>query len=527
VADRNVRPTVISWPLAWPAVLALVFVAEILLVTIRFDTDSLGTNPAWWAVVLGHGGEILRLSIAVVAGILLIRGVPLWQELRREESGPRWLPLLAHLAACAAFLAVTAQVLEGTPSAYAEAWFWLWLALGMLTALAGALAVWPVSVWRTLVYRHGRGILLGSLVGVLAWQVSEITGRWWDVLAESTFWVVQFFLHLFYGSVVCLPANLEVGTSAFTIHIAPECSGYEGMGLMGVFVAVFLVLFRKRLRFPQALVLLPLGAALVWLCNCVRLTALIALGSAGWRDLAVGGFHSQAGWLTFNLVALGLVASSGRLGLLTPSRAPARTASLADPTLAYLAPFLVLLAGRMLLKAFSTTPAEVYPLCMLAVTGTLVCFRGSYEPLRWSWSWTPVALGTIIALLWLWLAPSTGAGSEMRGVLGGFSRVLGYVLLVPVAEELAFRGYLLRRLIAGDFTAVSPRQFTRLSFVLSSVLFGALHGANWLPGILAGMGFALAVYRRGRLSDAVTAHVTANLVLALAGLFAGNWQVLS
>jgi hypothetical protein len=40
------------------------------------------------------------------------------------------------------------------------------------------------------------------------------------------------------------------------------------------------------------------------------------------------------------------------------------------------------------------------------------------------------------------------------------ARVLGSVVVVPVAEELAFRGYLLRRLIDVDFTAVSPKHFT-------------------------------------------------------------------
>jgi exosortase E/protease (VPEID-CTERM system) len=524
-----------AWPLAWPALLALTFVAELVLLTVRFDSGSLGTNPAWWAVLLGHGGKAIQLAIAVIAGILLVRGIPLWQALRGclEQCGPRWLPLLAHLAAYASFFAATVQVLERRPSAYAEAWFWLWLALAALTVLAGALAILPLSVWLVLVRGHGKGMLAGGLIGVLAWQVSTLTGRSWDFLAESTFWVVQFLLQLFYPQVVCVPANRELGTSTFTIEIAPECSGYEGMGLMAVFVAVFLVLFRQRLRFPQAFLLLPLGAALIWLCNCVRLTALIALGSAGWRELAVGGFHSQAGWLTFNLVALGLVASSGRLGLLAPAQAPAQTVSRTDPTLAFLAPFLILLAGRMLAKAFSTTPEALYPLALLAAVGTLCYFKANYGPLRWSWSWTAAGLGVLTAGLWLAVSgpdareATSGASAGVWESIGRAFRVLGYILVVPLVEELAFRGYLLRRLIAGNFQAVSPRRFTWVSFVVSSVLFGVLHGANWLPGILAGMLFALAVYRRGRLRDAVTAHVTANSVLALAGLLAGDVRLLS
>jgi membrane protease YdiL (CAAX protease family) len=38
-------------------------------------------------------------------------------------------------------------------------------------------------------------------------------------------------------------------------------------------------------------------------------------------------------------------------------------------------------------------------------------------------------------------------------------RVLGSVLIVPAAEELAFRGYVLQKLGAPDFTVVRPGQF--------------------------------------------------------------------
>ena len=79
----------------------------------------------------------------------------------------------------------------------------------------------------------------------------------------------------------------------------------------------------------------------------------------------------------------------------------------------------------------------------------------------------------------------------------------------------------LRKLIASDFEQVSPRQFTLLSFVGSSVLFGLLH-QSWIAGTLAGAAFALAMYYRGRLSDAIVAHVTANALIA-ASVFTFGW----
>jgi CAAX prenyl protease-like protein len=100
--------------------------------------------------------------------------------------------------------------------------------------------------------------------------------------------------------------------------------------------------------------------------------------------------------------------------------------------------------------------------------------------------------------------------------------VVGSVVTVPIAEELAFRGYLLRRLISADFDELAPR-FTWLSFLLSSFLFGVLHG-RWLAGTAAGMLYAWAMYRRGRLADAVIAHATTNALIAADVLILGNWN---
>jgi CAAX prenyl protease-like protein len=103
-------------------------------------------------------------------------------------------------------------------------------------------------------------------------------------------------------------------------------------------------------------------------------------------------------------------------------------------------------------------------------------------------------------------------------------RVIGSVLIASIAEELAFRGYLVRKLVAKDFESVPPGHFTWFSFIASSVLFGLLH-QRLLAGTLAGAGFALALYRRGYLSDAVLAHMTSNALIAVAVLYTGYWSL--
>jgi CAAX prenyl protease-like protein len=104
-------------------------------------------------------------------------------------------------------------------------------------------------------------------------------------------------------------------------------------------------------------------------------------------------------------------------------------------------------------------------------------------------------------------------------------RVAGYVLVAPLVEELAFRGFLMRRTVRADFQNAPLGVFSFASFVMSSVLFGAFHGSLWLPGTVAGITFALAVYRRGRLGDAVWAHATTNAMLAVYAAVTGQWWV--
>jgi CAAX prenyl protease-like protein len=66
--------------------------------------------------------------------------------------------------------------------------------------------------------------------------------------------------------------------------------------------------------------------------------------------------------------------------------------------------------------------------------------------------------------------------------------------------------------------------FSWSSFLVSSALFGLLHG-RWIAGSLASMIFAVALYRRRELSDAVVAHATANALITLFALLTGNWSL--
>ena len=94
----------------------------------------------------------------------------------------------------------------------------------------------------------------------------------------------------------------------------------------------------------------------------------------------------------------------------------------------------------------------------------------------------------------------------------------------PIVEELAFRGFLLRRIIARSFDEVSYEQWTWPAVLGSSLLFAAFH-QQWLGGFVAGVLYAYAQKRRGLLSDAIVAHAVTNALIAAQVLIAGHWSL--
>jgi exosortase E/protease (VPEID-CTERM system) len=270
--------------------------------------------------------------------------------------------------------------------------------------------------------------------------------------------------------------------------------------------------------------------------NAIRIAALIMIGDSGAREVAVGGFHSQAGWIAFNSVAFGLCIVAGRVPWISnrPVQLHAPGAAAENPTATYLIPFLAILAAGMLSQSLSGSFEWLYSLRLFAALLALWIFRKGYRDIDWRSGWLGIGIGVIVFAIWIAMdrllsgvhqpmpAPLAGAPTTVQALWIAL-RVLGAAVTVPVAEELAFRGFLLRRLISPDFETVSYRQCTWLAVTISSVLFGILHGDRWLAGSLAGGFYALATIRSGRLGDAVVAHATTNALLACYVLETGNW----
>jgi CAAX prenyl protease-like protein len=83
----------------------------------------------------------------------------------------------------------------------------------------------------------------------------------------------------------------------------------------------------------------------------------------------------------------------------------------------------------------------------------------------------------------------------------------------------------MRRLTSRQFETLPFSQVRWPSLALSAVAFGILHGAFWLPGIIAGLTYGMVAMRTGRLGEAIIAHCTTNALLSASVLIFGQWQL--
>jgi len=529
-------------PLARWALLTLLLGVEALALCTTFDAQPLLAERQWWAGLLGRAGIVVPLATSMGAALVLVvsaRDRGLRTEVAAALDAPRrwWFFLAAHLAAFVLFARLTAVLFGGGLAERATPGLWIaaWTVAGAATVAFWAEAMVPASVVMRLVRSAPAVLLGGAAVGAVAYLAGQVTDASWSSLAAMTFWVVERLLRGIMPEVLADPQQYVIGTPGFLVAVRPPCSGYQGIGLLWVFVLGYLWLFRRTLRFPHAFVLLPIGTGLVWTANALRIAALVAVGTWVSPEVAMGGFHHNAGALLFCGIALGMVAVSRRWRFV--SAGPARLEPRGDATAARLLPLLAIVATASLTTAFAAGPFDLfYPLRVAAAGAALWAFRRAYGELRWTWSWPAVAAGALGFGLWVLLVPRPvdpeAVTASWQAALGGLPpaaaalwlglRIAGAVITAPLAEELAFRSYLTRRLMAADFARVPAGAFSWTSFLVSSALFGAMHGA-WLAGTVVGMLYALVWYRRGELADAVLAHALTNALLAAWVLATGAW----
>lgn len=103
-------------------------------------------------------------------------------------------------------------------------------------------------------------------------------------------------------------------------------------------------------------------------------------------------------------------------------------------------------------------------------------------------------------------------------------RVAESAIVVPILEELFWRGWLMRWLIDADFERVPVGRYSAVSFWAVALLFASEHGPYWEVGLMAGVVYNWWCVRTRNLGDCILAHAVTNGLLALYVLRFDQWQ---
>jgi len=211
--------------------------------------------------------------------------------------------------------------------------------------------------------------------------------------------------------------------------------------------------------------------------------------------------------------------------------------------LAYVAPFAVFIGVMAVERVLLPHSQLLYPIRFLIVSAVVVFVSWPYLQLRPQQPLASIAIGLAVFLIWtapdrlfgyrhFWLfenaitgSVSTSIPAEMQARFWFLAlRTLGSVALVPIIEELFWRGWLMRWLIDPHFEKVPLGTYAAAAFWITAVLFASEHGPYWEVGLIAGVVFNWWMIRTKSLADCILAHAVTNALLAAYVMAAGQWQ---
>lgn len=116
--------------------------------------------------------------------------------------------------------------------------------------------------------------------------------------------------------------------------------------------------------------------------------------------------------------------------------------------------------------------------------------------------------------------PEPGRSDPVAIVL----RFIRAAVLVPVIEELFWRGWLPRVAIDPAFERIPLGTYTPFVFGITALLFASEHGSWWEVGLVAGVIYNWWMMRTRSLGDCILAHAVTNACLSAYVVLSGKWQ---
>jgi uncharacterized protein len=215
------------------------------------------------------------------------------------------------------------------------------------------------------------------------------------------------------------------------------------------------------------------------------------------------------------------------------------------PAIAWIGPFVLFMALLVIMPALPIPqPWESIVRVSLIVASLWWCSRHVIVQLRVERPIASVLLGVAVWALWIapdllvsgwrehWLFQNALTGSltttmtpdALADPVVVLLRVARAAVLVPVLEELFWRGWLPRWLVNPDWQRVRLGHYTTLAFVGTALLFAAEHGPYWDVGLLCGVIYNGWMWRTKSLGDLVLTHAVTNACLSAYVLVSGRYE---
>ncbi len=215
------------------------------------------------------------------------------------------------------------------------------------------------------------------------------------------------------------------------------------------------------------------------------------------------------------------------------------------PALGWVAPFSIfMLLLAVMPKLPIPQPYESVLRVVLLMAALWYFSRDIIATMRVEHAIGSIVLGVAVFFMWIapdalipgwrdhWLFQNSVTGSikttippeEFADPLVVALRFARAALLVPVIEELFWRGWLPRWLVNPDWQKVQLGTYTTLAFVGTALLFASEHGPYWEVGLACGVIFNWWMWRTRSLGDIVLVHAVTNACLSAYVLITGKYE---
>lgn len=215
------------------------------------------------------------------------------------------------------------------------------------------------------------------------------------------------------------------------------------------------------------------------------------------------------------------------------------------PVLPWIGPFAVFM---LLLVAAPYMPLEqpwesivrvgILIAALIAFSGKLIA---SFRVQHWFGS---IALGLAVCAMWVapdllvpgwrnhWLFQNSITGTITNSITAAdladplvvTLRMVRATLLVPILEELFWRGWLSRWVVNANWQTVPLGKYTTMAFVATAVLFAMEHGPYWEVGLACGLIYNWWFWKTKSLGDIVLVHAVTNGALSAFVFVTGKYE---